>query len=719
MGPLVVVEVGSHAELHVLEGFLILLGLRPHHGVLAEHDGSLDRAGFHILRQAVELHGALLVGVGPDREVRTVHAQVVELRQQVGAAGEVEGHLPLVEAQRFVRNGAAARDVDAAGQRQQQGDGAVVVDAVGVVRERRSALVHDRAGAFSQQLHSSLELVHRDLADLSGLFERELLDVLLVLLKAMAPLLDKLLVVVAGLDDRIAEAQRQRAVGARTDLQVHVSDALRGRGQTRIDDDELAAAFLVGEQALPAGRAGPRRVVAPDDAAAGLAGDGVGTGGKGLRGEPLRAVDQLLRQLSRLVAGGGLGAHVRGAEGEGQALHGRAGLLRVAGGEEDLLGAVLFLDAVELLGDGSQRLIPGDLLPNARLALRVGALHRVEQAGRIIHFLNGRNALGADVDVRVVVAALDTDNLVVLDDALHAAARAMVALHAVGILDLFRRSALSQSRVRIDIIVDVDRRGGNAGGGRKLEEFASCHFHSGSPSLRLALGLLDRSLDLGLFRHVLRIDNPDAGAFNLLGIILGDILGDFALRILDVAEDAAAGRAVLGTHRLFAVLDAADAEGALLGQVQRTLLGGFSLIGQHHAVVAVHVVLDEGTRAVRAGGNARAAANALVVIGQDNALFSGVDGADRAGRLARCVFAVHAHGQLVANVRVRIVAPLYALNAIVVNARARAVGHLAGHHARVAAGAVVHVQNHSILCHGNFLPCSRREAVAPPGHIQL
>ena len=485
------VEVCRYAEVHVLEGFLILRGARPHHEVGAEAERGTDGAGLDILGDEVELDGALLVGVGPDGTVLAVYPEVIQLGKQGVAAGEIKGHLPLVEIERLIGNGLAAGNVEGAGQRDEQLNGTPGVDAVLVVAVGGGALHNDGAAfldAFHEHVDGGLDLLGGNVGDLGGLLDGELLHILLVLFKTVGPVFDEVLVIGIGFDQAAAEAEGHGTVGTGTGLEMDIGHLLGHGRDTRVNADVLdLAAFLGIAEAVVTDRGGPGKVVAPDDADLGLARGTGAAGGQGGSSMPLRTVDQLGGELDRLIAGGGLGAHVRRTEGVGKTLQRAARLLRVAGGEENLLGAILFLDAVELLGDGLESLFPGDLLPLSGLTLGIGALHRMKQAVGIVDLLNGGDALGADVLVGIVGALLHPIDLAFLHDDLQTAARAVVALNAVGVFDLFRSVACSEGFIRIDPTVESAHRGRGEGRGRgKLEKFTSGHFHCVSSSFDYA-----------------------------------------------------------------------------------------------------------------------------------------------------------------------------------------------------------------------------------------
>ena len=165
--------------------------------------------------------------------------------------------------------------------------------------------------------------------------------------------------------------------------------------------------------------------------------------------------------------------------------------------------------------------------------------------------------------------------------------------------------------------------------------------------------------------------------------------------------DAGAARAVIHAHGLLAILRASIAHGALLHQVQA--LGALLFVDHDLAFKGSLVLGDEGTRVVRAGLHAQTAADALLVIHDDRTFFCLGRRLHRTNLHARSVVTMHTHGQLITLMGLRVLAPLNALDAVVINAGTGAVAHLTCDDAGIAAQATGQVKYHSILCHFQFL----------------
>ena len=404
----------------------------------AEQIGGLDPRGLdgigravdHLLHRHIRLApGAhvreILIAVradalGVDAVEDVVAVDVLELLGGIGVLGDV----PCVAG-----DNVAAGDVEVAGDAPEIDDG--VID-----RRRLRHLIEgqtpvDGGGVVrGVSLRRGVDDLRVDAGDLRGLFEGVGLDLLGELIKAVAPLLDELVVIPVVFDDEVQHAHRERAVRAGADLE-EVLGAGGEEGPARVDDDQLAsAAHAVHDPvALECIRAAARRVLRPDhDIFRQLIARVVEALLKELRAVGHREIAHRgdLRAKARGVAGltgkselGPVRAAVRIAE-EG---NGSADVAARALNEDDGLGTVLLLELGPLLLDGVVSLVPADFLPLALAAL-ADALQGLCDAVRVVDILRARQQTraGAAVVPRMVRVALDLDDLAVLDVKLHAAA---------------------------------------------------------------------------------------------------------------------------------------------------------------------------------------------------------------------------------------------------------------------------------------------------------
>ena len=244
-------------------------------------------------------------------------------------------------------------------------------------------------------------------------------------------------------DDDVEHRHAQGRVGARTQLQV--IDRTRGEPiGARINRDELAAALhdiddgmaeetvaVGGKRLLAPGNHDlgdlVHRVVIASGQAAGIVHLGVGHAGDiGASGN------------ARDVAGV-TGLRIAGI---GRADHGRAvgtahraALATGATEDDDGLGAVLLLEALDVLLDDVIGLIPGDALPLVLAAVLLGAFHRVDDAIGMIGKVGERKAAHAKASLRngLVFVAFDLlEDAVLVHVELDAASNGMAARRRPG-----------------------------------------------------------------------------------------------------------------------------------------------------------------------------------------------------------------------------------------------------------------------------------------------
>ena len=172
---------------------------------------------------------------------------------------------------------------------------------------------------------------------------------------------------------------------------------------------------------------------------------------------------------------------------------------------------------------------------------------------------------------------------------------------------------------------------------------------------------------------------------NLILGILGELLRDIGLRVVEVAIEAGASRAALHTRRELALGGEVMAKVALL----------------HNAGLLVIAALT-----IRAGLHARLAADALLGVNEDNAgLLVAVGGAGGANLEARGILALLAHRrQRVAHHVGVLTDGTDNLHLVPGKTQGHLVLHLAGHLAGVAASAAVNVDDYAITRHSRTPP---------------
>ncbi len=430
MGPAVQIEVSGNRKLHLLKGLLVFLGLRPHHRILAHHEGRADIPIPDILRELVELD--FIDELGPDGEILPVHADFIQFALGIGQRIPTKGAIHIQA--RSIGYAASTCHIQATAQWDERANCAANAHAVDMMGESSPELIGDGAAGVKQHVNGCLDGLLRNAADFGSLSHGVLGAAGLILLKAMGVVFHKLMVIGATFNIGVAKAQSQSRVRARADLQVDISQPGHGWGDPGIHHDHFCASILGGLQLLKGIGGGPGRIGAPVDKNLCFSRGGGASGG-----QHAGAIVQAGCHARARRAGGAFSAVVGRAEVERQALQHRPRLLGVASGEHDLVSAVFFLDAVEFFGNGGQRLIPGDALPaGVFTAFGVCALHGIQQAVWVIKILNGSAALGADVDVRVAFPALKADNLIVLDNGLDAALGAMVAHNTMAVFYFLR-----------------------------------------------------------------------------------------------------------------------------------------------------------------------------------------------------------------------------------------------------------------------------------------
>ena len=343
-----------------------------------------------------------LAVAGPRGELEEVGADLLGLllfRKQL-----VELEL-LVGEERHRRTGdeVATRAVEVAGQSAHDGAGMGTGNRVGAELVPRAApldvggLVH---GVHASSLADVLGVEPRDGGSPLG---RVLLEVIHDGVETVAVVDDKVEVNHAFVADGVCHGQRERRVGARTQRQPQVC-ILGSLGVTRVDDDDLQAVELKVSVTVHARKRGCAWVHAPENDAAGAA-------EVGLKRRP--TAHGRLDHERRNPAQQRVVEAVRRTEDVEETT--ASVVVRTSGAASggNCLGAALFFDLVEPLGNLADALVPWDLFPLV-FALGARALQAVVDARRMMHVLESTRAAAAQTTlVGVVGIAFDLDDFAI------------------------------------------------------------------------------------------------------------------------------------------------------------------------------------------------------------------------------------------------------------------------------------------------------------------
>ena len=353
----------------------------------------------------------------------------------------LEAETNLVEAGGHIAQDVAAGHVDVAGDGHEVENALASLHAVGLLVDGKSP---GNAGGLGLGVHAGSldDLFLGNAGDFGSLCRGHTLlrvvDARLELVETIAPVLDVLVIVEILVDDDREQAHGKRGIRAGTQAQVDVG-AAGEPVHARIDHDEARAAAHhvddgMAEEAVAVGR---QRHLAPHDETLGqLVGWVIETSrqGAGVVDLGIGRTDDVARcGQARNVAGV---ARLRVAV-IGRAEHDRTvgvkGASFAAGAREAhaALATVLLGDAVVVLLDDGHGLIPGAALPRIGIAALLGiALHRVDDAGGIVHVVHEREAAHAETSLRnrVILIALDLDDTILaIGVDLQSAARGMTS----------------------------------------------------------------------------------------------------------------------------------------------------------------------------------------------------------------------------------------------------------------------------------------------------
>ncbi|VTR71036.1 hypothetical protein DESC_880062 [Desulfosarcina cetonica] len=244
----------DHQQGESLESGLEGIGVgHGHHGIAAQDEKSLELVG-----NALRYHGDDAVGAGTT-------PQFVEEGILVGAQGltaALGGEEDVFQGQARAEDPAAG-DVDPADNGLQDRDGTVGLGAVGLLILGAGALVDRRPLGGGEQARQLADVIRRDPGDFLGPFRRVGLHMGHQLVESQGPAIDECLVVKVFIDDDMHHRQCQGAVGAGSDLQVHLG--LVGQlDPLGVDHDDLGAAAQILGDSQAQGKIGLVGVVAPE-----------------------------------------------------------------------------------------------------------------------------------------------------------------------------------------------------------------------------------------------------------------------------------------------------------------------------------------------------------------------------------------------------------------------------------------------------------------------
>ena len=317
----------------------------------------------------------------------------------------------------------AARAVEVAGNRLQSDDALAVLHTVGLLVDSKAP--HDRCG-LRLRVHARcrVNLLDGNLTNLCGLLRRHGRNTLSQLVEAIAPVLDEVMIIEILFDDDVEHCHRQGGVRASAQLEVDISASGKPI-DARVDLDETRSSThriddSVAEEAVRVRLEGS---LAPhDDDLGQLIALVVPTTRQSAGIVPLGI--RRARDIGRSRKAGSIArvarlhvAVVRGSEHHRRVQRHRATLATGAGHADDRLGTVLLADALVVLLDDRERLVPRALDPRVFLAaISAVALHRLDDAGGAVHVILERDAPRAKTALgdRMVLVALDVNELAVL-----------------------------------------------------------------------------------------------------------------------------------------------------------------------------------------------------------------------------------------------------------------------------------------------------------------
>ena len=336
--------------------------------------------------EPVQKRVALNAAHGSARVEHAVLARGVDDMLLRHALGERVGHVvaPLADEARGLRDGDAAGHIDVAA------NGADSHEALGRLRGLLGLVKRNAPGRSGRCVRREgtrgpHELLGIDPGNLLDLLRRPRLYRLGELLEAVAPLLDEIVIVEVLGDDDVQKAHADCGVGARAQLQM-VFRVRTEPGQARVDGDDFRAALHDVDDAVAEEPIGARveRIFAPhhDVLRANPARIVIAVG------EKLRGVDFGHACTQQVVHDGSARAVAclaRERVGrctvwrvhDGRTIHRgvKRRLATRARQREDALGAVVLLEAANLLLEQIVGLIPRDFLPRVLAAIFAGALH--------------------------------------------------------------------------------------------------------------------------------------------------------------------------------------------------------------------------------------------------------------------------------------------------------------------------------------------------------
>ena len=137
----------------------------------------------------------------------------------------------------------AAYPVIIAGQCQKRHDRTIVLEAVFVMRDRSAVFIDTHGAALMNHTTGRKHLLIRHAGQTFNAAFVKLLCILFVFRKAVYILFNIIRIDPALFDENISHAECQSPISARIRAKIQITQTLHGRGDLRINDDDLHALF--------------------------------------------------------------------------------------------------------------------------------------------------------------------------------------------------------------------------------------------------------------------------------------------------------------------------------------------------------------------------------------------------------------------------------------------------------------------------------------------
>ena len=344
---------------------------------------------------------------------------------------------PMAESARRVAYSQAAGHVNVAGDSHNGQDCMTSLHAVLVLVDCKTPLDAHRV-VVRHDTSSSTNLFSRNPGLLLNELKRILVHTLCKLIKAIAPVLDEVMIIEILIDDDIQNTESQGGISARLKLQRHVALASTKPGNARIDADDLRSALhhvnqRVTEESVTIR---PKRHLAPAN--------------DNLRKLIIRIVETIRevtgiklriactknvvsnRRTRTIARPTGLRiAKVRSIQyGERHRVVEHACFTTGTTINNDSLATILLLDVSNLFLDDLVGFVPRNLLPSISLTALFGvALHRIDDSLRIIRVILQRQTSRAKTALgdRMAFVTFNMNELTILDQKLDTTSNRMIS----------------------------------------------------------------------------------------------------------------------------------------------------------------------------------------------------------------------------------------------------------------------------------------------------